>query len=300
MGAPTTPCPGCAAPMEMDQEVCGACRRPRDEREVQAGYDALHAADAERRRRPRKILAWVLAGAATVLLVRQRAIFAGLARSLAAGFSRRMEEEAAPRSPSPPKTAAAAAVIKIIASAPAAPAPPSAARPVPAQVPAQVPAPTPVTVVMAVPPPSVPPAPPPARPAVEPPPPGAGIVLIYGVVYDLRTALAIPRATILLRSARGWYSSSIETTADGSYSLAIPSVNFRTDYEITARAKGYREGQIEDPLPPYRERTPAQRLEAQAELSPQDLEAVPVRVREPGELYPLDLVLVPDAQKAAP
>ena len=54
------PCPGCGALLELEQEVCSSCRRPRDEREIEEGRNRLSELALKQRRLPRIIAAWIL------------------------------------------------------------------------------------------------------------------------------------------------------------------------------------------------------------------------------------------------
>lgn len=275
--------------MDLDQEICAACRRPRDEREIQAGYDAVHERDARRRRRPRVAAAWVLAAAAIGLIFRNRAAFFDLLAPWRAELSQEIEKASDP-GPGAPKTAAGAAIIAMMKPPqPPAPPPASAARAAGASSPAA---------------PTAPAAPPPprpfVRPAVMPDHPAPGNIVIYGVVYDLATNRAIPGATVTLRSADARSGFSAATNDDGYYAIQMSLANRFGDYVATVKADGYREGQLEDPSLPYRDRSEQQRLEELAELSDRDLDPVPVRFKADAEYYALDLVMAPNTASPTP
>jgi len=108
----TVPCPGCAAPLKVDQEVCGACRRPRDEIEIEQGRESLRERERLRRRRPRIAAALILAAVAAGALFRERArLLPALASSRAELVGRAEVASAlsrsAPPSPVPPAGLAA-------------------------------------------------------------------------------------------------------------------------------------------------------------------------------------------------
>jgi len=277
--------------MALDQEICTACRRPRDAGEIQAGYDLVHQREARRRRRPRVAAAWALTAAAALLLFRQRQFFLAQADSWRAQFSQEIEKARDPGA-SRPQTAAGAAAIELLGGPPA----PHAAA---AGAHNQEDAPTP-RLSRAPPPPPAPAPPRPARAAKKPEIPLPGNIILYGVVYDLKTALVVPGAVVILRSVGAPYGFNAATDEDGYYAIQLPLVNKTGNYIANVRAKGYRDGQLEDADPPYRERPEEKRLGTLSELSEQDLEPVPVRFKAEDEIVPLDLVLAPEAGKTPP
>jgi hypothetical protein len=241
MADETVPCPGCAAPMGLDQEVCEACRRPRDELEIQRGRDLIAERAEKRRRLPITIAYRALAVAALVLAFHFRGLFFAQVAELRDEVNRGMKDIENP--PEPPATTSAkptprAVVIALLGGPP--PSPPDS--PAPASPPA-LHASTPVH--PAVPPPAQ------ARIAVIPKEPrdapSSGSRCLYGVVYDLKTLRPVPQAIVSI-SQEASAIFQTRTDGDGHY-----QVDFYPDPSlfITVTAAGYREGQIEDPESSY-------------------------------------------------
>jgi hypothetical protein len=274
--------------MELDQEICASCRRPRDEREIQAGHEAVQERERQRKRRPRVLALRALAAAAVLLVFHERAAVQARFRAWKEGLHRDFEKASDP-GPGTPKTPEGAAILALIGR-PAAP-PGAADAPAPAARPAAPPRPAPA-----------PPEPPQAahrlaQAAPEPASPTDGGILVYGVVYDLETGFAVPNALVHLRGAASGSTFFGATDADGRYQIPLPGISRDDVYAATARAEGYRTGQLEDPPAPYREKPEAERREALSELTERDLDPVAVRFNSTAQLYPLDLVLAPQERK---
>lgn len=281
--------------MNLDQEVCGACRRPRDEREIQAGHDAVKERERLRRRRPRVLAARALAFCAAALLFHFRGAIRARASAWADGIMREIVAAQEPPAQARPRTAMGAAVVEMMRgpAAPAAVAARAAAPDGPPASAASAPAPR-----LSRPVPAEGPARRPAHAAKQPDSPAPGNLIVYGIVYDLKNGLAVPSAAVTLRDASNYSGFNSVTNEDGYYALELPFANRTGNYVITVKAPGFRTGQIEDPNPPYREQPEKSRLAALAELSDRDLEPVPVRFNSTLEFYPLDLVLAPASAPA--
>lgn len=276
--------------MALEQEVCGACRRPRDEGEIERGREWLRSREEIRRQRPRRIARGIVVACALVALYVERGrLAAALDGLFDSVFS------------SPPESPAAAPQAAVAASSAT------------ASVAPIVPAPTPVAIAPPLPAPVAAPAVParalrarraalparvPPKLAVQPnapPPASVGMLRLYGVVFDLGTLRPVADAEVRLSPS----GASARTDSDGHYQLDCwpPGPNDAPTIAAVA-AKGYRQGQLEDADPSFLTRTPEQRQEALAELSPGDLEDIPVRARDGDSLVPLSFALVPES--AAP
>ena len=282
----TVPCPGCAAPMGLDQEVCPACRRPRDEQEIQRGRDLLRENAEKRRRRPFLAARWALVVAALVLAFRQRQFLFGLTAGLRDEVHQEIKNVENPPLPkgTAPKTAMGAAAIAMLGG------PPSAkARAQPAETEASAPpasSSTPPKIAV--------------RPK-EPKEPGNGYLRLYGVVFDLKSLRPIANATVNLGLAGGDGSHNEYvrlTDGDGAYQIDFIPFTVDASASVTVSADGYRDGQIEDPEGSYLRRPLKERLELIAEFTPTDLESVPLRYRSTDTIIPLDMALVPEEAPA--
>jgi hypothetical protein len=271
MNAETVPCPGCAAPMGLLQEVCGACRRPRDEAEIESGRELAREHARKLRRLPLTAASWVLAIAASALALRHRGLvlaYVSAFRSEVRLESNAIEETAPLPAGTVPKTAARAAEIAALGGPPSRP----AAAPAPTAAPASI-----------------------AALPVQPNPPPAGSRRLYGIVYDLKSLLVVPRARVrLIQGASGATRSEVETDDEGRYRMDFPTID-DPDFLVAASAPGYMNGQLEDPESPYLHRTLEDRLGVIAETNPEDLGPVPVQFRSEDVFVPLDLVLLPEA-----
>lgn len=282
--------------MGVDEEVCPACRRPRDELEIESGRDRLREREERRRRRPLTAARWALGIAALVLGFRERRLFHDLFYGLTSGLRAEVHQEIKnvenPGGPGavPPKTALGAAAIVMLGGPPPPPrstAPAAVRRPAPAAA-------------------RVPPAEPEAAPpqiAVrpdEPKEPEYGR-RVYGVVYDMKSLRPIASAVVKMTLSRTGSVPRIdpETRTDGNGRYQLDFVPFPSDDApiVTATADGYRDGQIEDPELSYLQRPQAERLQFIAEITPVDLDSVPLRYPASEVLIPLDLVLVPEVSR---
>jgi hypothetical protein len=262
--------------MGLDQEVCGACRRPRDEREIEQGQELTRERARRRRRRPYEIARVAVAAVSLAVIYHRREVLLSYLRP-------------APESPAAP-------AVLVSASLPRPPAAILWTRPSPDPAAAN----TASRVLIR---PGASPAPPavmelPPRPAVRPPEPQQcpGRRCVYGVVYDIESLSPVARATVtLLDSADATAVKTVETDADGRYGIVFPPV-LPPDATplITVAAPGYRAGQLEDPnAASFLERPARDREELVAELSSGDLEPVPVRYAPSETMILLDLALVP-------
>jgi hypothetical protein len=243
--------------MALDQEVCQACRRPRDELEIQRGRDQLRERAEKLRRRPLVAARWALGVGVLALAFHERRFFFGLTSGLRDEIHQEINNVENPAGPkgAAPKTAIAAAAIAMLRTPPASESTASGsakAAPEPAGT-----------------------APP--RTAVrpkEPKEPDLGGLRLYGVVYDMKSLQPLAYASIKLNLAGG----AIVNRADenGHYQIDFsPSPNDSTA-SVSVSADGYRDGQIEDPESSYLRRPLKERLEFIAGCTPADLEAVPL------------------------
>lgn len=267
------PCPGCGALLELEQEVCSSCRRPRDEREIGEGRNRLSELALKQRRLPRIIAAWILVAISAAGLYGQREVVLGTFAGLRADFTREMEAVARP-APGPLSPAAQAMlsalsvpregpIVAVVAHSPR--------PPKPSELPEHA-----------------------TRPP-EPHDPVGGQQRIYGVVYDMLTANVVAGARLYI-TGDGNSSWQAVTNIRGHYMIDVP-----TDYIdrpegviVRVEAAGYKTGQLEDSDPPYRERTEEQRRSAFAEIAPSDLEPPSIRSRRSASLVPFDIVLIRD------
>jgi hypothetical protein len=137
------------------------------------------------------------------------------------------------------------------------------------------------------------------RPAVRPPEPqapaGSEVKRVYGVVYNMSTAAPVAWASLVFsKNGRSWRAGA---DSDGHYTVDIPAGDFKEGLTAVVRAEGYREGQVEDVDPPYRERSAEERQSAIEILSPSDLDPLPVRAPPNGTVVPFDIVLIPLAPR---
>ncbi|HEX4049079.1 MAG TPA: hypothetical protein VH309_14635 [Elusimicrobiota bacterium] len=294
----TVPCPGCAKEMPVDEEICGACRRPRDEFEIEKGRDLLRARAEARRRRPFVIARRVLAVAAAVAIFQNRSFFFARTAALRAEVRRQMEEAG---------RLSAASATQVPAGSPETTIPPASgedtafphaafasnthARADPAHsrtAPSHSAPPLANAPAIAV------------RPQ-DPPPGPRGVFRIYGVVYDMRSLRPVPSAVVAF--SPGGYQ--VRTDQDGHYLIDFVGSFFDQSGDPTAqatvRAPGYLAGQVEDnPDASFLLQPLKDRLEFIAELSPGDLDDIPIRFDSDNQLVPLDLVLIPESARKEP
>jgi hypothetical protein len=269
----TVPCPGCAAPLPVHQEVCPACRRPRDQGEIDAGLDALREKAARRKRLPLKVLLWAgLAAAAWGAWTAREAVTRPLA-GLRAQLESDYEKARTPHAPEGPISPAAQAVVGAIKTVrgEAAEAPrPAQASPAPAAATAD------------------------QRPAVRPAEPAEPQPVsrrVYGVVFDLLTARPVAGASVVFGEGTT-LESRTTTDSEGHYVVDLPYLPGERLALARVQAPGYA-GQLEDAEPTYLERTAAQRRTVFDELSPSDLEPPALRFGEGKHLFAYDMAAVP-------
>lgn len=282
----TVPCPGCQKDLTLDQEVCGHCRRPRDEFEIEEGRERVRQEALRRQERPRRMLRFaalflIIGGAAFAGWTR-RAQFVSRVQKAKMDFAAEVERTRNLNGRDPgavvgpaeglasSKPAVAASSVVALGSSPASA---SAAPPAP---------PAPVPDVVAATPPS--------------PPSSTSERRLYGIVYDLVTKKPIKAAVVRFDNNSGMHW---ETTTDalGQYQLDIyrhfsPSV-------LTTRvsATGYRNGHIEDQFTGYYEQSEKSRLRLAADITDDELEPVPFDFAESADVLERNLVLVPEKKR---
>ncbi|MBI3288445.1 MAG: hypothetical protein HYZ74_02875 [Elusimicrobia bacterium] len=267
----TVPCPGCAASLPLDQEVCGRCRRPRDEREIELGYEAVRERERRRRRRPKIAAALLCAAVGALGLYLQRHVFFRQVAAWREEFEREMEAVSNPTRASKPLSPAAERIMAVIAPGERSGATPASAPTAQPSAPAE----------------------PPPRVAQRPPEPPvyASMRVVYGVVYDMASVFPVANAAVSFeRSGRTIFQTF--ANEQGHYVISLSRADTDAGLNVTVRAAGYRPGQLEDGDPPYRERAAKQRREAVAQIIDSDLEAVPLRYPPSADVVPLDFVLI--------
>jgi hypothetical protein len=93
--------------MGLEQEVCSACRRPRDENEIESGRELIRRRAEKRRNLPFTVVYLAVAAAALAAAFKHRAFFARQAAELSAEVRRGIKEFETPET----KTAAGAAAL---------------------------------------------------------------------------------------------------------------------------------------------------------------------------------------------
>lgn len=281
MAEETIPCPGCKAPLSRTVEVCAQCRRPSSESDFAAAREAVLAAKSRRTRRVKAVVSSLFLPACVAALLVRREDALRLYGAARAEVTRRLDEVSRPAEPGKPLSPQAKALLGAMSKAVPLPDAPAAAPP-PAAPP---PAPRPPRV---------------ARRPEAPAEPAAGMVRVFGVVYDLDTAAPVAGAALRFQGfGRNAWGTAAD--ADGYFTLDIPAPFFDEAILASVTAGGYREGQLEDSPSPYFERPAEMRRAVIEQLAPSDLEPLPVRSRQ--NLVPLDVVLVPKdlaPVKAAP
>lgn len=270
--APTVPCPGCRAPMELEQEVCGACRRPRDESEVAAGKQSLADAAAERRRLPFKVLRWLVLAGAVALLYRSRAFFLARFSAARAELSAEMKEASDP-SRDGPKTelgrrliaamggprrrGATTAVFTGRAAARTPPAPPRLAH----------------------------------REAAR----GVfhqGDRKAYGVVYEMMSGLAVADATVLFHLEGQSVGPSAVTDESGYYEIDFNGMASGPPLLVSVLKGGRELYAMDDSDPAYFDRTPEMKREDLAALRDHDMPTTYMTFAENDRDLPRNFVVV--------
>lgn len=266
----SVPCPGCRAPLEPDQEVCPACRRPRDSHEIELGKTALEREEAERRARPVKVVRSLLVVAVLVGLYLERAPLRERAEGLIGGFRAEVEKvQVAGISVPPPSVVVTSPVV--------------AASPVVVASPVAAPAPAAASV-----------APPPfeAVPATEPGPPANNMKRAYGVVYDLTTLRPVRGARVVFRSVKASEGAAAITDDAGHYAADLYVDALDAGMFVLVSAEGYRTGQLVDPAVPYREHPRESRVRMARETTDFDLEEAVVRAPGDKATFVLDFAVL--------
>ena len=271
----TVPCPGCSAPLELAQEVCPSCRRPRNADEIELGRREAAASYERRKALPLKLLGYATLLAAVAALYVNRTSLLAHAGRLRAGFDAELEKASDPAGLSPrPTETAVAAMEQARAEAAATPTATPAA-------PAATPAASPLPAAAAL-----------AEPPPTPDAPPNNMRRFYGVVYDLATLRPVARASVRISHKRGAALTTAITSPAGHYSVDVYLDDLERGVVMSASAVGYREGQLEESGAPYRERPLDSREKTAEETADADLSALLL----PGgdsRAVPLDLVLLP-------
>ncbi len=299
MPVETVPCPGCAAPMLLDQEVCAACRRPRDAFEIAAGQEAVAARARRRRSLPLKLLSCAAAAAAAYAAYQARGpVLARLARERAdmAAEMDRIADPAKRPGGAVPQTEMG----KRLVAALGAPRPPEGGAAEPSSRTRGGPPPEEGPVDAA---PADPPAVP--RPAGVAHAPG-GVTppnrhKVYGVLYDLETGLTVPDAEIFVRRT----SDSLPTVdtpvtrtgSDGFFEVDYGAgADWGVEFFLVVRRRGVELQVVDDSDPPYRERTAQMRREDLAALRDRDLTRIELHDSD-GRIQHHDVVALPPVEK---
>ncbi len=255
----TVPCPGCRAPLELAQELCPACRRPRGPDEIDDARRALYEAGERRKALPRRLALWALVAAAAAGLFSQRRIIG--------------ERLARVRPPAPAPAPAASPVEEALGAARAEAA--GAALPVAAE---------PVREKAAD---------GPARSASPPPPPAPNLRRLYGLVYDLETLGPVLRARVLIKNPVTNSSWVVYTDRDGHYMSEHYLDDFAAGLIVSVTAEGYRDGHLEESGSPYRERSLESRRLTLEETTDSDLGPTRVPRGDGAPSVELDFAVLP-------
>jgi hypothetical protein len=260
-------------PLDYDQKICARCGRPCSPKDFEPAQAANRA--AARRRLARKAFNWILFAACAAGAYSRRETILALASLTRAAVAREMDDASRPARPGKQLTPEAQRLLGAITGG---------RHPASASAEADASSVSVVAEKAAAPRPA-------ARPPKPPVPTGPGAKRVYGVVYDMGTAAAVAGATLIFsKDGRVWHAG---TDSDGHYTVDIPAEYFKEGLTAVVRAGGYREGQIEDVDPPYRERTAEERHSAIEQLSPSDLDPLPVRAPKSATVLSFDVVLVP-------
>lgn len=146
-----------------------------------------------------------------------------------------------------------------------------------------------------------PPAPRPAKPVRLPAPVKKDQRKVYGVVYDLVSAMTVPGAIVSVHVANRNNGLTAVTDADGFYEIDF----YRTlagdgELFVDVRRDGRLESVIEKSDPPYRERTPEMRREDLQALRDHDTPPVVLHFADDEIALPRDLIVVPPEPGARP
>lgn len=257
-------------PLDFDQKICARCGRPCSPKDFEPAQAANRA--AARRRMARKAFNWILFAACAAGVYSRRDTILSLASLTRAAVEREMDDASRPARPGKQMSPEAQRLLGAITGrrSPAAEADASSVSVVAEKADARRPA---------------------AHPPKPPAPAGPGAKRVYGVVYDMGTAAAVAGASLTFsKDGRAWHA---DTNSDGHYSVDIPTEYFKEGLTAVVQAGSYREGQIEDVDPPYRERSAEERHFAIEQLSPSDLDPLPVRAPANGTVLSFDIVLIP-------
>jgi hypothetical protein len=308
----TVPCPGCTAPMGLEEEVCGTCRRPRDEYEISAGKAALAARERAVRARPFKMALWLVAGAAAYACYQARGpLLARLARERA-DVAAQMDQIADPAK-RPGGTVPQTEMGKRLVAALGAPQnaagdapPPSATIPMASPAASSSPS-SPTSSLIS----NAPVGGTGVAPALVPGPrrlakaaraPGTiapNLRKVYGVVYEFNTGLAIQGAEVYIRQGNGARGANTFTDADGYYELDFNGSSASVgDITVCVSLKGVDAQAIDESDPPYRLRSAQMRREDLAALREHDPIPIALHFTIDEVLLHRDVVVLPSASAA--
>jgi hypothetical protein len=227
--------------MGLEQEVCGACRRPRDEREIEDGREMIRRLAEKRRRRPFVIARWAAFAAVLGLAFLGRGLFFARTSALRDEFHREKENldkqygtsaTAAPQAAA--ATPAAPLHLSIVPSAPV-PAAPVPAAPVPARA---------SETRAAAPSESVPDLP-------LPPIDLASQWVFYGRAYDLISLRPIAGAELTVAPARNdSWNATAKSDAYGRFRLILPRLP-EGSWEVHGSHPNYEAPVLYEPDIPY-------------------------------------------------
>jgi hypothetical protein len=215
-------CPGCRSPMSLDQEVCAACRRPRDEQEIENGRELVRQRAEKRRNRPFVVVYLAIGAVALVAAFQNRAFFAARAAGLSADVRREMREieTADPK----PKTAEGAAAISLLGGPPSArPAAPAAAGAASGSGADDLPI-------------------PPLNPTEQ--------WAVYGRAYDLITLLPVAGAQLNFQMAGSTLCPKVKTDAFGRFVVVLPRLG-ASGFDIHASHPSYAAAALYESDIPY-------------------------------------------------
>ena len=222
--------------MGLDQEVCAACRRPRDEREIEKGRESIRRRAETRRRRPLVIARWAVLAAVLILAFRLRGFFFAQTSGLRNEYAREKEKIENPGGP-PVFTAPPTAATALPGTPPAqtASAPPPAAVSAPARGPAPKDDRQPERVADLLP------------PAFNP----AAQWAFYGRVYDLIALrpVADVKLSFSIAGNDAW-SPVAKTDAYGRFCIVLPRLT-EGSFEIHAVHPDYESPVLYEPDIPY-------------------------------------------------
>jgi hypothetical protein len=223
--------------MELNQEICGLCLRPRDELEIEKGRDLVRARAETRKRRPYVIARRILAVAALYLAFHHRDIFFDRIAGLRAEYHRKAQE--IQQTDGAPTSAAGAYAVEVLGGPLPKPAGGSTAGAPAAALPAS-----------------------PASDAPRPRPRSAAVPdlpvrrldspfqwALYGRVYNLISLLPVGNARLVL-TVNDKDSDIFVTDAEGRFSTRLTRLS-QGGYEIHNISKDYLPFVFYEPDIPY-------------------------------------------------